>query len=128
METRVLARLATAIENREPAALSTLDTLEPGQARIVGITGPPGAVKSTLVDALGGELRRQGKTVAILAVDPTSRRTGGAGGLGAAPWARAIPEVKRRAARVRRERWNMVASLLVAGTTGRFNPSAIALR
>jgi len=77
-ETRILARMATAIENREPAALSMLDALEPGHARIVGITGPPGAGKSTLVDALATEVRRQGKTVAVLAVDPTSRRTGGA--------------------------------------------------
>src|SRR5204862_1883907 len=47
-------------------------------ARIVGITGPPGAGKSTLVSALATELRAQRKSLAILAVDPTSRRTGGA--------------------------------------------------
>ena len=50
----------------------------PGHARIVGITGPPGAGKSTLVDAMAAALRRQGKTVAVIAVDPTSRITGGA--------------------------------------------------
>jgi LAO/AO transport system kinase len=77
-ETRMLARMATAIENGEPHALSMLNGLEPGHARIVGITGPPGAGKSTLVDALAAELRRQNKTLAILAVDPSSRRTGGA--------------------------------------------------
>ncbi len=49
-----------------------------GHARIVGITGPPGAGKSTLVDALAVELRKRGKTLAILAVDPSSRSTGGA--------------------------------------------------
>jgi LAO/AO transport system kinase len=76
--TRMLARMTTAIENREPHALAMLDALEPGHARIVGITGPPGAGKSTLVDALARELRNQGKTVAILAIDPSSRRTGGA--------------------------------------------------
>src|SRR5579872_7374875 len=70
--------MTTAIENRDPKALSMLDMLEPGQARIVGITGPPGAGKSTLVDAIARELRVKGKTVAILAIDPTSRRTGGA--------------------------------------------------
>jgi LAO/AO transport system kinase len=77
---RALARLATGIENREPRALETLRELESagGHARIVGITGPPGAGKSTLVDALALELRRQGKTVAILAVDPSSRASGGA--------------------------------------------------
>ncbi len=75
---RALARMATGIENRDPDTLATLDRLEAGHARIVGITGPPGAGKSTLVDALAAELRRQGQTVAILAVDPSSRVSGGA--------------------------------------------------
>jgi LAO/AO transport system kinase len=77
-ETRILAQMTTAIENGDSKALSMLDTLEPGHARIVGITGPPGAGKSTLVDAMAREIRSRGKTVAILAIDPTSRRTGGA--------------------------------------------------
>ena len=77
-EARTLARMATAIENRDPHALGTLDALEPGHARIVGITGPPGAGKSTLVDAMAAILRQRGKTVAIIAVDPTSRISGGA--------------------------------------------------
>jgi LAO/AO transport system kinase len=79
-DARSLARAATGIENRDPRALETLRELEPfaGKARIVGITGPPGAGKSTLVDALAVELRKRGKTIAILAVDPTSRATGGA--------------------------------------------------
>ena len=76
--TRTLARMTTAIENRDPKALSMLEMLQPGHARIVGITGPPGAGKSTLVDALAAEIRRQAKTVAIVAVDPSSRMTGGA--------------------------------------------------
>ena len=76
--TRMLARMTTAIENRDPQALSMLEMLEPGHARIVGITGPTGAGKSTLVDALAAEIRRQGKTVAIVAIDPSSRMTGGA--------------------------------------------------
>jgi LAO/AO transport system kinase len=77
---RALARAATGIENRDPAALELLRELAPfaGHARVVGVTGPPGAGKSTLVDAMATELRRQGKTVAIVAVDPTSRLTGGA--------------------------------------------------
>ncbi len=75
---RTLARLATGIENRDPRALSTLHALSPGHARIVGITGPPGAGKSTLVGALAAALRAQGKSIAILAVDPSSRKTGGA--------------------------------------------------
>jgi len=75
---RAVARAATAVENREPEALATLRGLPAGHARIVGITGPPGAGKSTLVDAIAASLRAQGKTVAVIAVDPSSRRTGGA--------------------------------------------------
>jgi LAO/AO transport system kinase len=77
-EQRVLARMATGIENRDPHALAMLEMLKPGHARVVGITGPPGAGKSTLVDAMAAELRKQGQTVAIIAVDPSSRKTGGA--------------------------------------------------
>jgi len=79
-DARALARVATGVENRDPQALAVLRELEPfcGHARLVGITGPPGAGKSTLVDALAAAIRKQGNTVAVLAVDPTSRRTGGA--------------------------------------------------
>ena len=78
-DTRALARAATGIENRDPLALEALRDLAPfaGRARIVGVTGPPGAGKSTLVDALAAALRGQGKTVAIVAVDPSSRVSGG---------------------------------------------------
>lgn len=77
---RALARTATGIENRDPQALATLHELAPfaGHAKIIGITGAPGAGKSTLVDALASALRREGKTLAILAVDPTSGISGGA--------------------------------------------------
>jgi len=79
-DARALARAATGIENGDPEALALLGELAPftGHARIVGITGPPGAGKSTLVDALASALRREAKTLAILAVDPTSSLTGGA--------------------------------------------------
>ena len=79
-DTRALARAATGIENRDPRALEVLRELQPraGHALVVGITGAPGAGKSTLVDAMARELRRQGRTVGIIAIDPTSRRTGGA--------------------------------------------------
>jgi LAO/AO transport system kinase len=79
-DARSLARAATGIENRDPRALDLLRELAPlaGRARILGITGPPGAGKSTLVDALATALRRQGKTIAIIAVDPSSRISGGA--------------------------------------------------
>jgi LAO/AO transport system kinase len=77
---RALARAASGLENRDPAALALLHEMEksPGHALIVGVTGPPGAGKSTLVDAMATALRRQGKSIAVIAVDPTSRITGGA--------------------------------------------------
>jgi LAO/AO transport system kinase len=79
-DARALARAATGIENRDPQGLETLRELAPfaGNAKVIGITGPPGAGKSTLVDALASALRSQGKTLAILAIDPSSRATGGA--------------------------------------------------
>src|SRR5258708_16477252 len=79
-DTRALARAATAIENREPGAQELLAGLRVGgsQPLVLGVTGPPGAGKSTLVDRLAGAFRKQGKTVAIIAVDPSSAVTGGA--------------------------------------------------
>jgi len=77
---RALARLLTAVENRGAVAEEALRRLYPlgGRAHLVGITGPPGAGKSTLVAALIGELRRVGRSVAVVAVDPSSPITGGA--------------------------------------------------
>jgi LAO/AO transport system kinase len=77
---RALARAATAIENRSATAESLLKELFPhtGRASIIGITGAPGAGKSTLTDRLVHELRREDKPVGVLAVDPTSPYTGGA--------------------------------------------------
>jgi LAO/AO transport system kinase len=74
MSPRELARLATAIENGAPVP----DILPEGEGLIIGITGPPGAGKSSLVDALTTEWRKRGKTVAIIGVDPSSHATGGA--------------------------------------------------
>jgi LAO/AO transport system kinase len=77
---RALARLLTAVENRTPIAEHALRRLYPlaGGAHLIGITGPPGAGKSTLVAALIAELRAVGRTVAVVAVDPSSPITGGA--------------------------------------------------
>jgi LAO/AO transport system kinase len=77
---RAIARAATAIENRTPAAEQLLKELFPhtGRAAVIGITGAPGAGKSSLVDRFIHELRREGKQVGVIAVDPTSPYTGGA--------------------------------------------------
>ena len=77
---RSLARLLTAVENRTALAEPALRELYPlaGGAHVVGITGAPGAGKSTLVAALIGEVRRAGRAVAVVAVDPSSPITGGA--------------------------------------------------
>ncbi len=79
-DARKLARAASWIEARRPEAETLLKELFPktGHALILGITGPPGAGKSTLVNQLTARLREQKNTVAILAVDPTSPYSGGA--------------------------------------------------
>ena len=77
---RALARLLTAVENRTPVAEAALRLLYPkaGRAHLVGITGAPGAGKSTLVAALIAVARAAARTVAVVAVDPSSPITGGA--------------------------------------------------
>jgi LAO/AO transport system kinase len=77
---RALARLLTEIENRTATAESALRRLygRAGRAHLVGITGAPGAGKSTLVAALIGAIRSSGRAVAVIAVDPSSPITGGA--------------------------------------------------
>lgn len=77
---RACARLITLIENDAPEAKKALKELYPytGRAHIIGVTGPPGAGKSSLVDKLTQYYRDQKKTVGIIAVDPSSPFTGGA--------------------------------------------------
>lgn len=79
-DTRALARLISMIEREEPSRLAVLKALHAygGKAHIVGITGPPGAGKSTLTDKIVAELRQRGRRVAVIAVDPSSPFTGGA--------------------------------------------------
>ncbi len=77
---RALARMVTLIENEVPAARRYLAELHhhAGRAHIVGVTGAPGAGKSTLVTHLVRELRRRDAKVGVVAIDPTSPFTGGA--------------------------------------------------
>jgi len=77
---RSIARLVSVVENDEPGAAEAMRVLYPetGRAQIVGITGPPGGGKSTLVNRLAGAYRERASRVAIVAVDPSSPFTGGA--------------------------------------------------
>ncbi|KPC75782.1 methylmalonyl Co-A mutase-associated GTPase MeaB [Laceyella sacchari] len=77
---RQIARLISRMENGDPEKEKWLDALYPhtGNAQLIGVTGSPGAGKSTLIAALIRLLRHMGKTVGVLAVDPTSPFTGGA--------------------------------------------------
>jgi len=79
-DNRALARAITVIEDHTPEAYELLKALfsHSGKARVVGLTGPPGAGKSTLVDHLARHYREAQQTVGIVAVDPTSPYTGGA--------------------------------------------------
>ena len=79
-EQRALSRLITLLERRDPAAAEVMKVVDghTGRAYTVGITGPPGAGKSTIVDQLTQSVRSTGSTVGIIAVDPTSPFSGGA--------------------------------------------------
>jgi LAO/AO transport system kinase len=79
-DARALARAISTVENRGPGWSELLKALFPytGHARVIGLTGSPGAGKSTLVDQLARLYRKQDRTVGIIAVDPTSPYTGGA--------------------------------------------------
>jgi LAO/AO transport system kinase len=79
-DVRTAARLMRDLDDRRPQALAALKALFPhtGKAYIVGITGNPGAGKSTVVDAMIAHYRGQGEKVGVVAVDPTSPFSGGA--------------------------------------------------
>src|SRR3990172_425477 len=77
---RAASRLMRDIDDRIPTAMEALKDLYPnmGRAYVIGITGPPGSGKSTMVDKMVDIFRKEGKTVGVIAVDPTSPFTGGA--------------------------------------------------
>ena len=76
VQNRELTKLVTRLESGKPLPPELY--ARTGKARIVGITGPPGVGKSSLIDRLLDELRRQGKTVGVVVIDPTSPISGGA--------------------------------------------------
>src|ERR1700681_4525385 len=77
---RAIARAISVIEDESPQSDGIVRAIfaHTGRAQLIGVTGPPGAGKSTLVDRLAAEFRRGGSTVGVLAVDPTSPFSGGA--------------------------------------------------
>jgi LAO/AO transport system kinase len=79
-ELRAIARAISLVEDRAPESTALLKALFPfsGNALLLGMTGSPGAGKSTLVDQIARQYRKQNKTVGIVAVDPTSPFSGGA--------------------------------------------------
>ena len=79
-ERRATSSIITELERMSAAAPALLQALQPhlGHALVVGFTGPPGAGKSTLVNAVIETLRKQGRTVGVIAVDPSSPISGGA--------------------------------------------------
>ena len=79
-DARAVARAISLIEDEDPSGAELIRRIFPstGRAYLVGITGPPGSGKSTLVDRLTAEIRKASKTVGVVAVDPTSPFSGGA--------------------------------------------------
>ena len=79
-DSRAIARLITLAENNDPSATNSMKDIHPhtGKAHVIGITGVMGSGKSTLISELTQEYRKNGKTVGIIAIDPTSPFSGGA--------------------------------------------------
>lgn len=77
---RAVARLATVLENNQVSSAGIVSALYPhaGKAHVIGVTGPPGAGKSSLLAGVARELSRRGKRTAVVAIDPSSPKSGGA--------------------------------------------------
>lgn len=75
---REVAQLISAAEAGQAGAAVPATAAADRRARVIGVTGPPGSGKSTLVDALVAQIRERGLTAAVLAIDPSSAQTGGA--------------------------------------------------
>ncbi|HSK15286.1 MAG TPA: ATP/GTP-binding protein, partial [Gaiellaceae bacterium] len=77
---RALARAITLVENSNPLAYDLIRTLYPetGNAYLIGVTGPPGVGKSSLISALVRHVRERGRSVGVVSVDPSSPFTSGA--------------------------------------------------
>ena len=113
---RSLARALTLVEGGASDAMAVLAAVQPylGQALVIGLTGPPGAGKSTLANALIRQLRSQGKTVGVIAVDPSSPLSGGA-----------ILGDRVRMAAAYDDDDVFVRSLASGGTLGGLSPAAV---
>ena len=79
-DTRAIGRVISLVESEEPSAKAIMKHIYPltGKTHVIGITGSPGAGKSTLVDKLIGDFKAKGKKVGVIAIDPSSPFTGGA--------------------------------------------------
>jgi len=113
-ERAALARLLTLVENDSPRAADACRRLYPkvGRSFRIGVTGPPGAGKSTLIDALIREYRKMGRTVGVVAVDPSSPITGGA----------------LLGDRIRMDSGSRDAGVFIRSMAGRGHPGGLALR
>ncbi len=107
-----LARAATLVENASPVGDAVAEAIyhRTGGAHVIGVTGPPGAGKSTLIDALIGELRHRGQRVAAILIDPSSPISGGA----------VLGD------RIRMSRWDRDTGVFVRSMAARGHPGGLA--
>ncbi len=107
-----LARAATLVENGDPVGRAVVEAIygRTGGGHVVGVTGPPGAGKSTLIDALIDELRQRGRRVAAILIDPSSPISGGA----------VLGD------RIRMSRWDRDSDVFIRSMAARGHPGGLA--